>query len=114
MKGLFIAGTDTACGKTAVGCTLARLARAQGLRVRVLKPVETGCEKRGEELIPRDALRLARAAEDDGPLERICPYRLSLPAAPQVAADSCGVSRRPGAGQLRSHRGDGAHQCGAG
>ena len=92
MKGVFITGTDTDCGKTRVGVALARLARKAGLVVRVCKPVETGCEERDGARQPVDALALAAAAGDPRPLERICPYRLALPAAPEVAARSEGVT----------------------
>ncbi len=81
MRGLFITGTDTDCGKTAVGCALARSAQTRGLRVRVVKPVETGCTD-----MPNDALELAKAAGDMSELDQICPYRFTLPAAPEVAA----------------------------
>ena len=84
-------GTDTDCGKTRVGVTLARLARKAGLTVRVCKPAETGCEERHGARQPADALALAAAAEDPRPIERICPYRLALPAAPQVAARQEGI-----------------------
>jgi dethiobiotin synthetase len=86
VKAVFVTGTDTGCGKTAVGCALARSLRASGRRVRVLKPIETGCAP-----LPVDALALAEAAGDDAPLERLCPYRLPLPAAPEVAARAEGV-----------------------
>ena len=86
MRGLFIAGTDTGCGKTTVGTVLARSARERGMRVRVLKPVETGCVERDGQCVPEDAIQLARAAADNRPLDQICPYRLRLAAAPQVAA----------------------------
>lgn len=82
MRGAFVTGTDTGCGKTHVACALARDARARGLRVRVMKPVETGCEQG----VPLDALALAEAAGDERPVEAICPYRLALPAAPEIAA----------------------------
>ena len=82
MRAVFVTGTDTGCGKTAVACALARAARADGLRVRVMKPIETGCADDA----PADALALAEAAGDDAPLERLCPYRFALPAAPEVAA----------------------------
>jgi len=88
VSAIFVTGTDTGCGKTAVACALARSLRAAGRRVRVLKPIETGCE-RG---VPADALALAEAAQDDAPLERLCPYRLALPAAPEVAAHAEGVA----------------------
>lgn len=91
MNAVFVTGTDTGCGKTAVGCALARSVRASGRRVRVLKPIETGCESRDGELRPADALALARAAGDDAPLARLCPYRLALPAAPEVAARDANV-----------------------
>ncbi len=86
MRGLFVTGTDTGCGKTTVACALARAARESGLRVRVLKPVETGCEEVGGERIAADALALAEAAGDPRSAPEICPYRLSLPAAPENAA----------------------------
>ncbi len=91
MSGLFVTGTDTGCGKTTVGAAIARAARAAGLVVRVLKPVETGCVERGTERVPADALALAEAAGDPSPLERLCPYPLRLAAAPAVAAEHEGI-----------------------
>ena len=82
MKGLFVTGTDTGCGKTTVACAIARAAREAGQRVRVLKPVETGCV----DGVPADATALGQAASDERPLEELCPYRLALPAAPEIAA----------------------------
>ncbi len=82
MKGLFVTGTDTGCGKTTVACAIARAAREAGQRVRVLKPVETGCV----DGVPADATALGEAAGDERPLEELCPYRLALPAAPEIAA----------------------------
>jgi dethiobiotin synthetase len=93
--GVFVTGTDTGCGKTTVAVALCRAARAAGLAVRVLKPVETGCEERDGRLHPADAVALALAAGDDSPLERLCPYRLRLPAAPQVAASCEGIEIDP-------------------
>jgi dethiobiotin synthetase len=84
---LFVTGTDTGAGKTAVACALARAARGAGLHVRVLKPIETGCARGADgALVPADALALAAAAGDDAPVTRLCPYRFELPAAPEVAA----------------------------
>lgn len=82
MSAVFVTGTDTGCGKTTVACALARGVRASGKRVRILKPIETGCE--GD--VPGDALALAEAAGDDAPVERLCPHRFALPAAPEIAA----------------------------
>ncbi len=88
MSAVFVTGTDTGCGKTFVACALARSLRAAGRRVRVLKPIETGCL----DGLPADARALAEAAGDDAPLERLCPYRFALPAAPEVAARAEGIA----------------------
>ncbi|MFQ5699092.1 MAG: dethiobiotin synthase [Myxococcota bacterium] len=93
--GLFVTGTDTGCGKTTVGCALARHARAQRLRVRILKPVETGCSEEEKERVALDARRLARAAGDERSPSSLCPYRLALPAAPSVAAAAEGLEIDP-------------------
>lgn len=95
MTGVFVTGTDTGCGKTAVAVALCRAARAAGLTVRALKPIETGCEERNGELLPSDAIALARAAGDESPLDRLCPYRLALPAAPLAAAAHAGIEIEP-------------------
>jgi dethiobiotin synthetase len=88
VSAVFVTGTDTGCGKTFVACALARSLRAAGRRVRVLKPIETGCV----DGLPADARALAEAAGDDAPLERLCPYRFALPAAPEVAARAEGIA----------------------
>ncbi len=60
---LYVAGTDTGVGKTAVACALARAMRDRGLRVGVFKPVETGCADPGR---PADALALIELGADCG------------------------------------------------
>ncbi len=82
VSGFFVTGTDTGVGKTVVACALVRALRREGLRVGVMKPVETGVGHDG----PADALALRRAAGVDDPLECICPQQFALPAAPTVAA----------------------------
>src|SRR5262249_45838018 len=81
VSALLVTGTDTGVGKTFVACALAGALRARGLRVAVLKPVETGVAG-----VPDDALRLRAAAGDPAPLDDVCPYRLRAPLAPAVAA----------------------------
>jgi len=95
MRGLFITGTDTGIGKTLVSCGLAAAWTAQGKRVGVLKPAETGCDMRNGALYPDDAMRLAGCAQSALPVETLCPYRFSPPVAPSVAAEQAGVSIRP-------------------
>jgi len=78
MKGLFVIGTDTGVGKTLVATSLVRRWVAQGHRVAVCKPCETG--------EGNDAEQLGRAV--GRPLSRalVNPYRFMLPAAPAIAA----------------------------
>jgi dethiobiotin synthetase len=91
-SGIFITGTDTGVGKTFVACGLAALLRESGYSVGVMKPVETGCTEKDEQLIPEDAVRLKEASGCAEPLEKICPYRLKDPLAPSVAAERSGVT----------------------
>jgi len=88
MAGLFISGTDTGVGKTRVACAMVQTLRERGLRVGVMKPVETGVGDAG----PLDALALARAAGRLDDLEKISPFRFALPAAPSVAAAAEGAN----------------------
>ncbi len=96
MNGIFITGTDTGIGKTLVGCGIAAALTAQGKKVGVLKPAETGCQTQRGELYPDDAVRLAKFAKTTLPLDTICPYRFPLPVAPSVAAKDAGIHIRPG------------------
>jgi dethiobiotin synthetase len=85
---LYVAGTDTGVGKTAVACALARAMRDRGLRVGAFKPVETGCADPGR---PSDALALIEASGCGEPLDAVCPYRFREPLAPAVAATRAGT-----------------------
>jgi len=87
VSALFITGTDTGVGKTFVACALAHALRAQGRRVAVMKPIETGVV-----VDPEDALALRVAASDPALLEEICPYRLRAPLAPAAAAEQEGFA----------------------
>jgi dethiobiotin synthetase len=92
--GVFITGTDVGVGKTLIGCALAFAAHSRGLRVGVMKPIETGCREVAgvgesavlESLESKDARGLAYASACDLPLELICPYRYRSPLAPPAAA----------------------------
>lgn len=85
MAGLFITGTDTGVGKTFVTRGIASVLRTRGFGVGVMKPVETGCGA-GLTRRPADAFALREAAGSTLPLDRICPYQLDAPLAPDVAA----------------------------
>ena len=82
--GVFVTGTDTGVGKTLVAAALARHLRQLGLRVGVMKPLETGVD--APEIEGHDAALLRWAAGCSAPLEQVAPVRLRAPLAPSVAA----------------------------
>lgn len=92
---IFVTGTDTGCGKTTVGRAICAALCARGLRVGVIKPVETGCARVGDRLVAADAEALARAAGCDLPAAVVCPNRLELPASPERAARAEGMVLDP-------------------
>ncbi len=85
MRGVFITGTDTGIGKTAVACAMARLIAQEMGDVGVMKPVETGCRKKSGALIPADGLALKVAAGTEDPLSLIAPCRYAAPLSPDAA-----------------------------
>ena len=97
-RGLFITGTDTGVGKTAVVCAIAdalaaraRTGAPAGGRPGVCKPFATGCRRcragwTGEDI---EALRVAAGigVGDAAALARLCPQAFELPASPAAAAE---------------------------
>lgn len=77
-RGLFITGTDTGVGKTAVSAGLASVLRKRGLSIGVMKPVAAGS--------PADAHFLRKAANVSDPIQDINPICLPHPLSPNVAA----------------------------
>jgi len=90
-QGLFITGTDTGVGKTLVVAALASFLKSEGVDVGVMKPIESGCPRQGEKLVPQDALFLSEVTECEDDLELINPCRLEAPLAPSLAAEREGV-----------------------
>ena len=92
---LFIAGTDTGVGKTAVGVHLARSARESGHRVAVMKPIASGAVRTGHGWRNEDALALIEAAgggaQDATGYARVNPYCFEPPISPHLAARDAGV-----------------------
>ncbi|HXN85418.1 MAG TPA: dethiobiotin synthase [Candidatus Binataceae bacterium] len=86
--GLFITGTEPRVGKTLIGCSLAFAAYSRGMKVGVMKPVETGCREVDGWLEPADARGLSFAAASDFPIELVCPYRYRSALAPAAAAEA--------------------------
>ena len=87
-RGLFITGTEPRSGKTLLGCALAFAAHSRGMKMGVMKPIETGCREVDGALEPADARGLSFAAASDLPMELICPYRFRSALAPAAAADA--------------------------
>lgn len=81
-SGLFITGTDTGVGKTAVAVTLAAARRAAGMRVGVYKPVASGVVFDGSS----DVERLWEAAGRPLTLAHVCPQAFAAAIAPVQAA----------------------------
>ncbi|WP_018232691.1 dethiobiotin synthase [Thioalkalivibrio thiocyanodenitrificans] len=91
LRGFFITGTDTGVGKTVVACALIRALRAAGRHVSPRKPVESGCEARGEGLFPADGAALRDAAvEPLADLATVTPYRFRHALSPDRAARLAG------------------------
>jgi len=87
MNGIFVTGTDTGVGKTFISCAIAKGLRKKGIDTGVMKPIETGCKKRNNSLVPADGISLKKSAGVDDPLDLIVPYRFSAPLAPFIAAE---------------------------
>jgi len=87
VKQYFVTGTDTGVGKTTVSCALLAAARARGLKVDAIKPVETGCVPLDDgQLYAADAAALARAAFGEERKARAL-QTFRAPLAPSVAAE---------------------------
>lgn len=99
--GLFVTGTDTGVGKTAITCGIVELLRERAKRADsssaaargpgVCKPFATGCRRgrsgwTGEDI---EALGFAGGVDlaDEAARERLCPQAFELPASPAAAAD---------------------------
>ena len=83
---IFVTGTDTGVGKTLVTAALARHFTEKGLKVGVMKPIETGVSDPRK--LGTDAELLSWASESTDPDELISPYRYELPLAPCQAASA--------------------------
>lgn len=84
-KILFISGIDTGCGKTYVTGLMAKAYSEAGISVITQKIVQTGCTGISEDIIEhRRIMGLDLFTEDKNGLT--CPYVLSYPASPHLAA----------------------------
>ena len=77
-RGIFVTGTDTEIGKTAITAGLAAVLKRRGINAGVMKPISAGGRA--------DAKLLKRAARSDQPLDTINPIYLRDPLSPNIAA----------------------------
>ncbi len=80
----FIVGTDTEVGKTYVTKELLKKELAMGTKVAILKPVETGSETFGENLVGSDSHSYAELMEKS--VDQVNIYFFTKPLSPHVAA----------------------------
>lgn len=86
-KGFFITGTDTEVGKTIIAGAIIKIINFLGLKACGMKPVESGCGREGEVLIPYDGMFLKQFAHVDSPINLITPCCLESPLAPLIASE---------------------------
>jgi dethiobiotin synthetase len=99
-----ISGSDVRVGKTMVGCALALAFKVRGMRVGVMKPVQTGCVERDGSLVAEDAASLVAAASADLSLELVTTYRYRSALAPAAAAEIDGTGAPDFSAIKRSYR----------
>lgn len=95
MKGIFVTGTDTSCGKTEIALALMEALRQSGAAVLGMKPVASGCELTPEGLRNEDARRLQAQGSHQVPYAQVNLYAFEPPIAPHIAADQAGVRIEP-------------------
>jgi len=86
VKGFFITGTDTGVGKTIIAGTLIRVLSFLGVKTGAMKPVESGCMREGDVLIPSDGIFLKRTAQMQESIKQVTPFCFESPLAPLPAS----------------------------
>ncbi|MEM7540129.1 MAG: dethiobiotin synthase [Pseudomonadota bacterium] len=92
--GIFISGTDTECGKTAVACALINAASQSGLDVLGMKPIASGSQRRDGVLENEDVERIlaanGRAGAAPETEQWVNQFMFEPPIAPHIAAAQTG------------------------
>jgi dethiobiotin synthetase len=91
-KGLFVTGTDTEVGKTVIAAGLAGIFKKKGLKVGVMKPIQTGAIKKNGKLISLDIELMIKTSGISEDINLLNPYCLQPPAAPLVASQITGIN----------------------
>ena len=101
MNGLYVTGTDTGVGKTAVATAIVRHLVRAGLRVGVYKPVASGTSP---DDATSDAMRLWEAAGRPGTPEAVCPQSFAAPISPPQSARATAPRRVLGLARRKRYR----------
>jgi dethiobiotin synthetase len=91
-KGFFVTGTDTGVGKTVIAAALIRAAGHLGVKACGMKPVETGCAREGNVMLPSDGMFLKEISRMDESASHITPCCFEHPLAPMVSAEMEGIT----------------------
>ncbi len=91
-KGFFITATDTGVGKTVITAALIKAIGILGLRPCGMKPIETGCIKEGDVLIPSNGMFIKAIAHMEEDIRFISPCCFKSPLAPFPASEIEGIS----------------------
>src|SRR5512135_330939 len=86
-KGFFIAGTDTGVGKTMMAGATIKALVFLGHHAGAMKPIESGCGREGDVLIPFDGMFLKQTAHMDEPVTLVTPCCFESPLAPLSASE---------------------------
>ncbi|MBN1673553.1 MAG: dethiobiotin synthase [Kiritimatiellae bacterium] len=96
--GVFVTGTDTGVGKTAVAAAVLSVLRADGIDAVPMKPIQTGCRRAGADLAAPDlafcldTAGLAPSAEEE---RLMAPFRFEPACSPHLAAREAGQVLAP-------------------
>ena len=85
IKKVFITGSGTSVGKTYFTCSLIDLIIKKGLKVSPYKPIETGCKKINNKLIPNDSKKFYKLVNKSIDIKLINPYRFQQSISPNRA-----------------------------
>ncbi len=87
-KGFFGTGTDTGVVKTIVAGAVIRAIGRLGVRAGAMKPIESGCGREGDLLIPFDGMFLKHTARMDELISAVTPCCFEVPLAPLPASET--------------------------
>jgi len=91
-KGFFITGTDTGVGKTIITGALILGLRLLGIKACGMKPVETGCLREGDVLVPSDGMFIKTIAHMEESVHLVSPCCFEKPLAPLTASQIEGTT----------------------